>query len=117
MGVKRLALSAALSPDEMAALLPEAREIAARHDVQLFHETDFLTTDLFPQSLTDGKEVLLIYRDPVKDEYMAIRADRDALIADGRYEGPARADIARRFGRLLSYSDDEIDRLLAPRMP
>ena len=64
MGVKRLALSAALTPEEMAALLADARAITDRHSVRMFHETDFLITDLFPESLTDGKEVLLIYSDP-----------------------------------------------------
>ena len=31
-------------------------------------ETDFLTTDLFPAEITDGKHVLLIYRGSVKDD-------------------------------------------------
>lgn len=114
LGVKRLALSAAVDPEYMARLRPEAEQIAERHNVLLYHETDFLVTDLFPAALTEGKEVLLIYRDPVKAEYDAIKADRDALIADGRYADEPRADIARRFGRLLSYSDEEIERLIAP---
>ena len=114
LGAKRLALSAAVDPEYMARLRPEAERIAERHNVFLYHETDFLVTDLFPAALTEGKEVLLIYRDPVKAEYDAIKADRDALIADGRYADDPRADIARRFGRLLSYSEEEIERLIAP---
>jgi hypothetical protein len=114
LGAKRLALSAAVDPEYMARLRPEAERIAERHNVLLYHETDFLVTDLFPAALTEGKEVLLIYRDPVKAEYDAIKADRDALVADGRYADEPRADIARRFGRLLSYSEEEIERLIAP---
>jgi len=51
----------------------------------------------------------------VKDEYLALKAERARLAAEGRYTGDTRRSIARRFGRLLSYSDAHIDRLLAGR--
>jgi hypothetical protein len=70
-------------------------------------------TDLFPEEVTRGKHVMLIYLDPVKDEYMALKAEKQALIADGKYEGEARAEIARKMGRLLSYPEQHIERLLA----
>ncbi len=111
-GVKKLALSSPMTSQEMDALMDEATKIAARNRVKLHRETDFLVTDLFPASVTEGKHVLLIYQDPVKEEYMALKAETEKLIADGKYEGEARLNIAREMGRLLSYSEERIEAML-----
>jgi hypothetical protein len=113
VGIKKLALSSPMTPDEMDASMEEAERIAKDNGVKIHRETDFLVTDLFPEEITTGKHVLLIYLDPVKDEYDAIKAAKDALIAEGKYEGEARAEIARKMGRLLSYPEEHIERLLA----
>ena len=114
-GVKKLALSSPMTPQEMDALMDEAKKIAERNGVNLYRETDFLVTDLFPASVTEGKHVLLIYLDPVKEEYMALKAKKEKLIADQAYEGDARLEIARAMGRLLSYSEEKIEAMLSPR--
>ena len=88
---------------------------AERTGIKLYRETDFLVTDLFPASVTEGKHVLLIYLDPIKDEYMALKARKERLLAAQAYEGEARLDIARGMGRLLSYQEDKIDAMLASR--
>ena len=113
VGVKKLALSSAMSPDDMAGLLEEAEKIVARNNAQSFLETDFLVTDLFPAEVTEGKHVLFIYLDPVKDEYRALKARKQKLIDDGQYEGEARKEIAREMGRLLSYPEERIEAMLA----
>ena len=112
-GVKKLALSSAMTPEEMDALMDRAKKIADRNRVKLYRETDFLVTDLFPASVTEGKHVLLIYLGPVKDEYMALKAKKEKLIAGNAYEGEARREIAQEMGRLLSYKEEKIDSLLA----
>ncbi len=112
-GVKRLALSAPLTPAEMDALIEEAERIVERNHALSYRETDFLTTDLFPAEVTDGKHVLLIYTSSVKDEYMALKEEKKALVDQNRYEGEARREIARKMGKLLSYSDEKIEALLA----
>ena len=89
-GVKKLALSSPMTPEEMDALMDEARKIADRNGVKLHRETDFLVTDLFPASVTEGKHVLLIYLDPIKEEYMALKARKERLPANQAYEGKAR---------------------------
>ena len=114
-GVKKLALSSAMTPEEMDALMEGAKKIAERNGVKLHRETDFLVTDLFPASITEGKHVLLIYLDSVKDEYMALKARKEKLIADNAYQGEARLEIAREMGRLLSYKEDKIEGMLAKR--
>jgi len=111
-GVKKLALSSPMDPSEMAELVEEAKSIAADYSVQIYLEEDFLVTDLFPESITKGKHVLLIYREPSKADYMAIKAHKNALIEQGAYDGEARLDIARKMGRLLSYTEEHIEELL-----
>jgi hypothetical protein len=112
-GVKRLALSAPLPPDEMDRVVDDAIRIAGEHNVEVYRETDFLVTDLFSAELTEGKHVLLLCHASTFEEYQAIKADKKRLEELGEYRGEARTEIARRFGRLLSYPDSTIERLLA----
>lgn len=111
-GVKELALSAPLTPSEMDVFLPHAREVAERHGVDVYRETDFFVTDLFAASLTDGLEVLLIYRGETLPKYLALKDQKQTLLEAGIYDGSARTDLARRFGKMLSYTDDRITELL-----
>lgn len=110
--VKELALSAPMTPQEMDALVEAARTIVAENGAELFLETEFLVTDLFSPELTDGKQVLVIYRGETLDRYQALKAEKLRLEEEGRYHGEPRLEIARRFGRLLSYSEEKIEALL-----
>lgn len=112
-GVKRLALSEVLSSAEMDRLLPQAERVAARNTVQLYRERDLLVTDLFPADVAAGKEVLLIYQGGTKDEYLQLKADAHRLRAAGAWSGKPREEVARRFGRMLSYPSWRINELLA----
>ena len=112
LGVKKLALSEVMTPEEMDDVLDDAMVIAERNKVQLWRETNFLVTDLYPADVAKGKHVLLIYTGDTLDEYLALKADKAQLLATGKYEGEAREEIARRFGRLLSYPESFIDELL-----
>jgi catechol 2,3-dioxygenase-like lactoylglutathione lyase family enzyme len=112
-GVKRLALSVPLSSAEMDQFMHDAEEIAARHGVSVFREPDLIVTDLFPADVAVDKEVLLLYQGTTLEEYQALKADITALEINGDYDPEARIQAARRFGRLLSYSPREINRLLA----
>jgi hypothetical protein len=113
IGLKKMALSQALPAGEMDRLEREVRAIAAEWDVQIYREPDFLVTDLFPASATSGKEVLLIYRGDTLDQYRALKTRKAAMVADGSYEGAARTELAWAMGKLLSYPDEKIERLLA----
>jgi hypothetical protein len=112
LGVKQLALSEVMTPEEMDGVMDDAMVIAERNKVQMWRETDFLVTDLYPADVAAGKHVLLIYTGDTLDRYLAIKADKARLVDKGKYEGAAREEIARRFGRLLSYPDAVIDDLL-----
>ena len=112
LGVKTLALSEVMSPDDLDAMMDDADVIAKRNEVMMWRESEFLVTDLYPADVADGKHLLLIYTGDTLDQYLAIKSDKAALIAANKYEGAAREDIARRFGTLLSYPDSVIDDLL-----
>jgi len=112
-GVKQLALSAPLSPSEMDQFEADAKEIAKRFDVQVYRESDLLVSGLFPEDVADGKEVLLLYKGNTLEQYFTLKSDKEALVDSETYDTKARLDIARRFGRMLSYSPREINRLLS----
>ncbi len=112
-GVKQLALSAPLSSGEMDQFMMDAEKVAARHGVSAYRESDLLVTDLFPADVALGKEVLLLYRTTTLDEYLSLKSDKEELEKSGEYDTKARIEIARHFGRMLSYSPREINRLLA----
>ena len=114
-GVKKLALSAPLLPGEMDALMEDARRVAAEHGVEVYREADFLVTDLFRSELTEGRDVLVICSASTLQEYLDLKAAKERLVTSGEYDGAARLEIARRFGALLSYSDEKIASLLEER--
>lgn len=112
VGVKTLALSAAMLPDEMDAFVGDAERIAQEEGVMLYRETDLLVTDLFPADVAEGKHVLLIYKGTTLDEYLALKKNKSDLVKAGSYTGEARRNIARQFGKLLSYPDAAIEELI-----
>lgn len=115
LGVKTLALSEVMTPAEMDGIMDDAHVIAERNGVEMWRETDFLVTDLYPADVAQGKHVLLIYTGDTLDRYLELKADKAALVAAGEYQGAAREEIARRFGRLLSYPEPVIEELLSVR--
>ena len=112
-GVKKLALSSPLDPEEMDATIQEAERIAADNGTGVYRETDFLVTDLFSANLTDGKHVLLICNETTLQEYMDLKARKQQLIEAGQYDSDARVEVAKRMGELLSYTEEKIASLLA----
>ncbi len=112
-GVKKLALSAAMPEAEMDALIDEAKAIAERNGAEIYLETDFLVTDLFPTEITEGMQVLLIYRGRTLQDYTNLKERKRLLVEQGLYEGGVREEVARDMGKLLSYPEDKITSLLS----
>lgn len=109
VGIKELALGSPVTAEEMDGLVEEAGEIAARFGVSVYREPDLLVTDLFPADVAVGKHVLLLYQEPTLQRYLALKQTKADLVKAGKYTGKAREDIARDFGRLLSYPESIID--------
>ena len=112
-GVKQLALSAPLSPEEMDLFVEDAEKIASKYKVMVYRETDLVQTDLFPSDVAEGKDVLLLYKGSTLEQYLNLKADIRGQEESGTYGEQERIELARRFGRLLSYSPREINKLLA----
>ena len=112
-GVKRLALAHPCdSPEERDQYLPYFEELCRKYGVKLYVEDEAFLTDLFPLSLNQGKYNALFYQEgSALQEYLALKGEKKAALAQGTY-GQARRDIAWRFGKLLSYTDEGIQRLL-----
>lgn len=115
LGVKTLALGEVMSPAEMDHIMHDAQLVAERNGVLLFRETDLLVTDLYPHDVAQGKHVLLIYTGDTLDKYLELKSDKTRLVENGDYDGAKREEIARRFGRLLSYPKQVITDLLNQR--
>ena len=114
-GCKRLALSSPYSGGEAEAMREPTRIAAAEYDVRLMEETDLLATRLFPADVAEGKTVFLIARDDeVLAEYARLKEMRRRSDEEGNPEH-LELDLAWRFGRLLSYSDEKIAGLLSRR--
>ena len=115
MGVKALALSHPLdSAEERDALIPFVREDCRRYGNRFYAEDELLTCDLFPASQSEGRFFLLLYREPhVLEQYLRLKERKRSLLAERAYFGGNRTQIALEFGRLLSYGDDVIRRLIA----
>ena len=111
--VKNLGLGVPLVPDEMDRFLPYAEKSAKRHNVLIYRESDLIDTDLFTKGIAKGRDVLLIYNGTTLTQYLDLKADRKNLEAKNLYHGKAREEIARRFGRLLSYTPRTINNQLA----
>jgi len=112
-GVKPLALSEPMTPSDIETILERAKDIANKHDCNLYRETELLENDLFPGARLDGKEILLIYQGNTLEVYKKIKADKTKLEERGEYSESARREISKRFGRLLGYSPKKINQLLS----
>ena len=104
--VKQMALSDVMTTEEMDEILPKAQEIADRFGVSLYRENALIKTDLFPKDVAEGKAVLLIYKGATLNAYQDLKKTQQA----GELSSE---EVARRFGRLLSYPPHKLNDLLA----
>ena len=111
-GVKELGLGVPMSSEKMDEFWPYFEKTAKRHTVLLYRESDLIDTDLFTRGIAKGLDVPLIYNGATLTKYMDLKADRKRLEENGEYEGKAREEITRRFGRLLSYTPRTINNQL-----
>ena len=112
-GVKDLALSHPSSKDIIEKLLPFTQMITAKYGTQYEVEENLLITDLFPFSANKGKTVILFWKkNEVIEKYHCLKEKKQKAIHEGNYE-EVRYEIAYEFGRLLSYSQESIEKFIA----
>ena len=114
-GVKKIALAHPCDTrEERDAFLPDFEKLCAEYGVKMYREDDAFLTDLFPVSMNKGKYNAIFYQeDQALQAYLDLKEEKRRAQADGTYTGEKRRDIAWRYGRLLSYTDEGIERLLA----
>ena len=112
-GVKRLALAHPCNTkEERDQYLPYFEKLCGEYGVKLYVEDVPLLTDLFPLSMNRGKFNAIFYQEEaVLQEYLGLKAEKEQALKEGTYD-QKRRDIAWRYGKLLSYTDEGIRRLL-----
>lgn len=113
-GVKQLALAHPCdTKEERDAFLPEFEKLCQQYGVKMYVEDVPLLTDLFPLSMNQGKFNAIFYQeDEALEAYLGLKKEKQAAQAAGAYTPEKRRDIAWRYGKLLSYTDAGIQRLL-----
>lgn len=114
-GVKRIALSHPVDTEEEAMeLIPFSQQICQQYGNHFYLEESPLLTDLFPISLNKGKYNIIYYRQEEDiRQYLALKKRKQQLLEQQAYQGEARRQIAVDYGKLLSYSQEAIERYLA----
>ncbi|MGI6255519.1 MAG: hypothetical protein ACOYJZ_07770 [Acutalibacter sp.] len=113
-GVKKLALAHPCDTKEARdEYLPYFEELCKKYGVKLYVEDEPFLTDLFPISMNQNKYNAIFYQeDSTLDTYLALKADKQAAREAGTYTPEIRRDIAWQYGKLLSYTDEGIQRLM-----
>ncbi len=113
LGVKKLALSSPYSDDQLGVMMKVTEYSSERFGTVYLPEPNLLESKLFPRDIARGKTVVLIAHDQaVLDEYAKLKTLREKSDSMGNPE-EMELEIARRFGRLLSYDEAAIERLIA----
>ena len=100
---KPVALSEPLASSDLDSYWEDFQLIADSYDVMIYREKEFPVTSLFPATVTDDKEVVIIGTNLSLIRYHQFKKDLPELEAES---------AARRFGRLLGYTPQGINDLL-----
>lgn len=113
-GLKTLAMSHPCdSKEERAAYLEEVGRICRKYEVMFYAEDEAFITDLFASELNEGKYNFLFFRtEETLRKYQGLKERQRALKAKGQYTREQSYELAKEFGRLLSYPDEGIERLI-----
>ena len=108
-GVKKLALSPPLLPDDYEKITPYSEKIVQGFGIKSFLEKSLLLTKLQTPEFTKGKWSILYYKtDEVLQNYLKLKAKKAQLEKEGKYDSRSETEISREFMRLLSYPEDVI---------
>jgi len=111
-GCKRLALSSPYDPELAEKMMEPTRVAAETYGVELKVETDLLVSKLFPEDIAKDKTVIMIAQSSeVLNKYTRLKELKRESAAKG-HPAELELDIARAFGRLLSYSEEKIEALI-----
>ncbi len=90
-----------------------AKEIADKRGIFCKKEDEGFLSDLFPASMNRDKYNILFYKDEkTLEEFQKLKDRKARLIKEDNYSGKERFQVAYDFGVLLSYSDEDIKRMI-----
>jgi hypothetical protein len=117
-GVKKLALSPPLFPEDYKKIQQASEKIVKGFNIQSYLEKSLLVTELQTDDFTKGKWSILYFRsNDVLESYLELKKKKEELEAAGKYDQAARKEISREFMRLLSYTEDVIEEKLSKTSP
>jgi hypothetical protein len=117
-GVKRLALSPPLTPEDYERLKRSSDDIACGFGIKSYAEDSLLVTDLQTEDFTRGKLSILYFKeDETLEAYLDLKKKKERLERDGAYDREARRSVSKTFMQLLSYPDDVIEDKLSQNGP
>jgi len=115
-GCKRLALSSPMTREQFDTVIENIREVAAKRDLILHVDDEFLETVLFDHEPIRGKTVIhIVAEQATVDEYNGLKEKKRRHRDSGTLTEEVELEVAWGLGRLLSYDDDSIKRLLKKR--
>ena len=115
-GCKRLALSSPMTGEQFDSVIEDIREIAAKRDLILHVDDEFLETILFDHEPIRGRTVIhIVAEQATVDEYLGLKEKKRKHRDAGTLNEEVELEVAWGLGRLLSYDDDSIKRLLRKR--
>jgi hypothetical protein len=115
-GCKRLALSSPMTGEQFDSVIDGFREIAANRGLILHVDDEFLETVLFDHEPIRGKTVIhIVAKQATVDEYLGLKEKKRKHRETGTLNEEVELEVAWGLGRLLSYDDDSIRRLLKKR--
>lgn len=109
---KKIALSAPYTEEAFEALYEPTKRLVEQYGVVMHVERDFLNTMLFDPLDEDVIVIFTVNNQQTLDEYLALKELKRQAIAEGRL-AEVEEEIAWKFGRLLSYDDETIKRLIS----
>lgn len=114
-GLKTLAMSHPCETKEVRdSYFEEMKKICEKYDVKYYPENEAFLTDLFPAEMNRDKYNYLFFRtDDVLEQYLQLKKRQKELLEHGLYTKMERYELAKAFGRLLSYPEEGIERLIA----
>ncbi|NNF98783.1 MAG: hypothetical protein HKM93_05355 [Desulfobacteraceae bacterium] len=117
-GVKPLAISPPMTPDDHNRVKTYSDRIVEGFGVNSFLEKALLSTALQSDEFTRDKWVILYYKsEAVKTAYLGLKDKQTGLMQAGRYDAAAGKQLSIEFLTLLGYSRPVIDEKLSGNHP
>ena len=105
-----------LTREQFASVIEDIREIATKRDLILHVDDEFLETIIFDHEPIRGKTVIhIVAEQATVDEYLGLKEKKQKHREAGTLNEEVELEVAWGLGRLLSYDDDSILRLLKKR--